>query len=237
MNARIVVVSCPRYQPIQEIWRRCQQINWPTCNIPITILSPTEDIGWNRNLIRYLDTITEDLILLCLEDHFIAADPSEDINRAIQFMTDHPEFGLMKLQAANASNPDLEFPEWPRFKEYDREPHPFKRTNLVTTLFRKDFLRRLANDVLEACGPARDKGRRGALEFEVTGTLLTENGNRYPERMLGINRDDESINLSVMPLLGGDGVREGYLRVSHQELEQCGIDLATIPGVQAFISA
>lgn len=235
MSTRLVVVSCPRYEPIQEIWKQCQRVQWPNCDIPITILSPVEDIGWNHNLIRYLDTVTEDLILLCLEDHFIASNPSEDIAKAIRFMEENPCFGLMKLQAANAANPDLSFPDWPRLKEYDREPHPFKRTNLVTTLFRRDFLRRLSAHVLEMCGHHRDKGRRGALEFEVMGTYLTVNKERYPERMLGINRDNDGEDQSLLRLLCGDGVREGYMQITHKELEDCGVDLASIPGLQAFI--
>lgn len=239
-NARLLVVSCPRRKPIQAIWKLCQQQHWPDCPFPIDMLSPEQDIGWNANLIQYLNTISESFVLLMLDDHFVdKALPggyTANMQALLDLMTSRSDIGMVKLQAGNAASPEIPFEPWPRLREYDRAHHPFKRTNLVPTMFRRDWLLRLSTAVLKQCGPASDKGRKGALEFEVAGTLLTEDSIAWPERMLGIHRPnaDGGGGQSLLQCIASDGVREGKMQTT-EELRRLGIDVKRITGIEAFL--
>lgn len=236
-DTRLLVVSCPKREAIQEIWRRCFAQNWPDCPYPVDMLSPTPDLGWNENLQRYLWVIEAEFILLLLDDHFI--DPSDSANytanieKLLGIMRAHPGIGMCKLQAGNSWSPEVPFRPWDRLREYDRRHHPFKRTNLVPTLFRHRFLLRLSQAVLAYCGVNRDQGRQGALEFEVAGTLLTEDVVAWPERILGIHRPNDDVGTnSLLSCIANDGVREGRLQVTSDEL---GFDALAVPGIVTFL--
>lgn len=233
LDTRIVVVSCPRRAPIQEIWWRCFKQSWPDCPFPVTVLSPEVDLGWNANLIALLNTLSEEFILLMLDDNFIEPSPSDDIRRVVELMTAHPDIALVKLQAGAAHAPEYEFPEWDRIREYDRAHHPFKRTNLVPTLYRRTWLHRLASAVLSDIGPARDVGRNGAIEFEMTGTLLTMNAYLWPERMMGIHRPLPGGNggESFLSCMANDAVLEGRMRPIDALQHLC----VGVPGIEAFL--
>lgn len=234
MSVRLVVVSCARRKPIQEIWFKCQRANWPDCPYPIDMVSPRVDIGWNENLIRHLRPITEEFILLLLDDHFPFTGPwTENIRTAVSHMEERPDIGMMKLQAGNAHGPELEYEPWTRLREYDREPHPFKRTNLVPTMFRREWLFRLCHAVLEVCGPNRDIGRNGALEFEVAGTLVTENTAKFPEKMLGIHRygPNGTGGDSLFESIDNDAVREGRFK----DVDSLKPLYAGVEGIEAFL--
>lgn len=241
MNARLLVVSCPRRKPIQDVWRAYQRENWPDCPLPIDMLSPENDVGWNANLLAYLKTVDEDFVLLMLDDHFPAeSQPKEftsNIRSLMGLMIERPDIGMVKVQAGNAHPPEIVFPAWPRLREYDREHHPFKRTNLVPTLFRTTLLKRLVKAVLAVITPELDKGRDGALHFEVTGTLLTENSAAFPERILGIHRPlpDYSRAGSLFRSVDDDAVREGKLKaLSGPEGESLRRMTAGMLGLEAF---
>lgn len=241
MNARLLVVSCPHRKPIQEVWRAYQRENWPDCPLPIDMLSPEKDIGWNANLLAYLDTIDEDFLLLMLDDHFPAESEPEEFTASIRslvcLMSERPDIGMTKVQAQNAHPPEVVFSAWPRLREYDRDHHPFKRTNLVPTLFRTTFLKRLVKAVLAVITPELDKGRDGALHFEVIGTLLTENSAAFPERILGIHRPlpDYSCAGSLFRSVDGDAVREGRLKLlTGTDAESLRRMTQGIAGLEAF---
>ena len=110
-----------------------------------------------------------------------------NVETALAIMTRYPDpnIGMMKLQAGGAHAPEIPWSDYDRIREYDRRPHPFKRTNLVPAMYRRAFLQRLSAAVLQECGPAGDKGRQGAIEFEVTGTKLTADAKAWPERLDG----------------------------------------------------
>lgn len=241
-DCRLLVVSCPHRKPIQEIFKACFDAHWPDCPHFITILSPDPDIGWNANLIELLDTVSEEMTLLFLDDHFIdepgSEDYTENISGLLRIMADNQDIGMCKLQAGNAASPEIEFPMWDRLREYDRRPHPFKRTNLVPTMFRRDWLLRLSSAILKDCGPERDKGRKGALEFEVCGTKLTEDAAAWPERMLGIHRPnpDGGGGRSLLTCIDNDAVREGRLKpATHAVLERVTGGVNDIAGIEAFL--
>ncbi len=216
MSARIVVVSCPKRKPLQQIWRKCFEAGWPDCPYPVTLISPENDVGWNANLIACLETISEQFVLLILDDNFIEpnAEYTANMERVIETMTKHSDIGLMKLQAGGAHAPEIEFADWKRVREYDRRPHPFKRTNLVPAMYRRSWLLRFCRAVLKECGPQRDKGRDGALEFEITGTRLTEDRANWPERMFGIHRPnaDGGGGDALLVCYANDGVTAGKIR-------------------------
>lgn len=232
-DTSLLVISCERRKPIQTLWNRYQAQNWPDCPFRIDILSPIkdEDIGWNSNLIRYLESMPESYVLLMLDDHF-----PEDIDRKALFelldmMRLRPDIAMVKLQAGNAHPPEIHF-DWDngRLGEYDRELHPFKRTNLVPTLFRREWLLRLSQAVLLDCGKQRDIGRDGAIHLEVSGTLLTANAGAWPERILGIWRDPpQYIGRSIVQCVENDAVREGRFRAAIPE------EWMDIKGLEAFI--
>lgn len=243
MNCRLLVVSAPQRIPILAIWLRCRAANWPDCPLIVDFIAPDEqnDIGWNANLLRYLETIDEPFVVLMLDDHFIAKAPegqyTRDITNLLQLMETQLDIGMVKLQAGNAHPPELMFHVEDRLREYDRQHHPFKRTNLVPTLFRRTWLQRLASEVLKASGPEKDVGRLGALEFEVMGTLLTEDAEKWPERMLGIHRPnpDGGGGRSILASISNDGVREGRLQAGVvAELSHI-MDVRDIPGIGAFL--
>jgi hypothetical protein len=244
-EARLLVVSCPHRRPIQDIWNACQKAHWPDCPFPIDMLSPEPDLGWNANLIQYLETVSEELILLLLDDHFVEQAPPGECNTGmavlLQLMAERPDIAMVKLQAGNAHPPELPFPAWDRLREYDRAHHPFKRTNLVPTLFRKSWLQRLTRQILQECGTAGDQGRPGALHFEVSGTLLTEDAVAWPERMLGIHRPnpDGGGGRSLLTCIANDGVREGRLQIPEEKrrelLERSGFDVNAVSGIEAFL--
>src|SRR5678815_3234499 len=196
MDARLLVVSALHRKPILDIWKQCQQRNWPDCPLPIDVLAANPDVGWNANLILYLDSITESYVVLMLDDHFIdnsaAGDYSTNLGIALEIMDNTRDIGMIKLQAANAACPDMPFPGYDRLREYDRVHHPFKRTNLVPTLFRRTWVRRLSAAVLSHVGVDGDEARYGALAFEMKGTELTEDAVGWPERMLGVYRPGPS---------------------------------------------
>lgn len=236
MNARVVVVSCPRRKPVQEIWLKTQKANWPDCRFPIDFLSPTPDIGWNANLIRHLQGLADDFILLMLDDHFLCEGPwTENMNTVLGLMEVRPDIGMIKLQAGNAHGPELVYEPWDgdRIREYDREPHPFKRTNLVPTMYRREWLLRLSKAVLEAIDPTRDVGRLGAIEFEVIGTLLTQDTEPFPEKMLGIHRPDPGGNggNSLLQCMDNDAIREGKIKRFDGWAALCN----GVEGIEAFI--
>jgi len=70
-DCRLIVVSCPARKPLQEIWKKCHAEAWPDCPFPVTIISPEDDRGWNANLIRCLESVAEEFILLMLDDNFL----------------------------------------------------------------------------------------------------------------------------------------------------------------------
>ncbi len=239
LDTRLVVVSCPSRQPIQVIWRNCREANWTDCPLPLDMLSPEKDVGWNANLVAYLESIGESFVLLMLDDHFIeAGNNTANVLDAIGIMKNDASIGLIKLQAGNAWPPELPFERDARLGEYDREHHPFKRTNLVPTLFRRSFLLRLSQSVL-IVAPNNDKGRNGALEFEVAGTLLTESSKEWPERMLGIHRpEDGSLGSnSFLTCLANDGIREGRfnLEPSVMQILNETANIYAIPGIRDFM--
>lgn len=238
---RILVVSCAARKPLQDLWLAIQRAHWPDCPYKIDILSPVVDAGWNANLITYLRSIDDDLIAVFLDDHFICeAKPgeiTENMATLVTMMTDRPDIGMCKLQAGNAAPPEIPFPLWPRLAEYDRAHHPFKRTNLVPTLFRREWLLRLASAVLDRLGPSQDIGRNGAINFEVTGTLLTEDPVAWPEKMLGIHRPnpDGGGGQSILTCMDNDAVREGKLKpMQGQEAETLLRLRVGIEGLEAF---
>lgn len=233
-RARLVVVSCPRRRPIQEIWRKVQSENWSDCPFSIDILSPNPDIGWNANLIRHLETLSEEFILLLLDDNFMVAGPwTDNMNAVLDLLVASPDIAMVKLQAGGAHGPEIPFVPWDRIREYDREHHPFKRTNLNPAMYRRQWLLKLSKAVLEACGPERDIGRNGALEFEVTGTFLTADDKVFPERMLGIHRPgvDGSGGNSLLECIANDAVREGRLQPIESLQELC----EGVEGIEAFL--
>lgn len=216
-DCRLVVVSCPARKPLQEIWKKCRAREWSDCELPITILSPEPDLGWNANLIRSLDNISEDFILLMLDDNYFepSLDYTANIDTVLAFMRSHPDIALMKLQAGGAHGPEIPVSGWDRIREYDRRPHPFKRTNLVPAMYRRRWLCRLSQAVLESMlSSDLDSGRRGAIEFEVTGTRLTEDEIAWPERMMGIHRPgpDGGGGDALLACLANDAVTGGKLR-------------------------
>lgn len=216
MSCRIVVVSCPRRKPLQEIWWKCFYRNWPNCNYPVKVISPEDDIGWNANLIRVLEELDDEFILLMLDDNFLepSAEYSDNIKAVLTLMAERPDIGMVKLQAGGAHAPEIVFPSWTRIREYDRRPHPFKRTNLIPCMYRRTWLLRLSKAVLAECGPDRDKGRQGAIEFEVTGTKLTGDSANWPERMLGIHRPnpDGGGGWPLLTCYANDAVTGGKIR-------------------------
>lgn len=240
-DCRILVVSCGKRRPIQELWAACQKAHWPDCTFPIDILSPANDVGWNANLLRWLETATSDLVLLLLDDHFIAESPAgqytSNITAVIELLAERKDIGMIKLQAGNAHPPEIPFPAWPRLREYDRAHHPFKRTNLVPTVFRTEWLKRLTAAVLDQCREGQDVGRLGAIHFEVFGTDITESRTRWPEKMLGIHRPapDYSMDGSLLTCMDSDAVREGRLKKmagrSEETLQRLS---AGIVGLEAF---
>lgn len=233
MSCRLVVCSCQKRKPLQQIWQKCREIAWPDCPFPITIISPEDDVGWNANLIRCLETLEEDFILLCLDDNFIepSSEYTKNMNAVLELMRAKPDIGLIKLQAGGAHAPEIFFPEWPRIREYDRRHHPFKRTNLVPTMYRRSWLLRFSKAVLDACGAERDKGRSGALEFESTGTLLTSNAAEWPERMLAIHRPnpDGSGGDSLLVCYANDAVTAGKIREPLRYLCE------NVPGAEVYL--
>ncbi len=240
-DVRLVVASCPRYRAIQELWSRCLAAHWPDCPYPVSINSPEEDQGWNTNLVQFLDTITEPLVVLFMDDSCIAPITPEEgeswtetVRMAADLMTNHPDIAMVKLQAGGAHAPELHFPEWDRIREYDRAHHPFKRTNLGgPAMYRKDWLRRLSAAVLAECGTERDKGRSGAIEFEMTGTLLTKDETAWPERLLGIHRPnpDGGGGRSLLACIGNDAVTGGKVREIPLLRQMC----VGIEGIEAFL--
>lgn len=233
---RIVVVSCPRRKPIQAIWKRCQEEHWPDCPFPIDILSPHPDFGWNANLNTHLGTLKDEFILLMLDDNFLRPAPigsyTENIQKVLFIMDAHSDIALIKLQAGGAHSPELKFPAWDRLREYDRAHHPFKRTNLTPSVYRRDWLWRMTMAVLTDIGHARDAGRNGAIEFEVTGTLLTEDVKRWPERMLGIYRGPNgSGGESLLECIANNAVEEGKMR----PMEELALLCKGVPGIEAFL--
>lgn len=241
LDARLLVVSAPHRRPIQAIWKACQEAHWPDCPLSIDVLSLQDDVGWNQNLLRYLAKVSEQFVLLLLDDHFIAKAPegqyTADLATLLQLMTDQPNIGMVKMQAGNAASPELPVPENDRLREYDRAAHPFKRTNLVPTLFCRTWLQRLTAAVLRECGPIGDKGRNGALEFEVAGTLLTKDATKWPERMLGIHRPKlEGLSgQSFLECIASDGVREGRLRAAAMPELSAVLNIHDVPGIEAFL--
>ena len=235
MNCRIVVVSCPGRLPLQQIWKRCFIDGWQDCPFPVTILSPTPDIGWNANLIACLETLSETYILLMLDDNLIepSTEYTANMRAVLELMSDRPDIGLVKLQAGGAHAPEIPFPSWPRIREYDRRPHPFKRTNLVPAMYRREWLLRFSKAVLADCGPERDKGRLGALEFESTGTKLTQDPTHWPERMFGIHRPDPggSGGHSLLVCYANDAVTGGKVR----EMEPLRSFCKGVIGIEAFL--
>lgn len=232
-DCRLIVVSCPPRKPIQDIWWKCQQTAWPDCPFPITMLSPEHDVGWNENFLALAQTIDEEFILFMLDDHWL--EPLRNGERltsnmlnVLAFMKQCQDVAFVKVQAGNAWSPELPVPEWDRLGEYDREHHPFKRTNIVPTMFRRSWLVRFLQAVLNACEANEDRGRTGALAFEGKGTRLTMNRNEWPERMLGIDRPkpDENCNKSLLNCIASDGIREGRLQKSAElELTAAGFSL------------
>ncbi len=237
---RIVVVSCPSRKPIQAIWRDCFLQSWGDCQFVADILSPNPDVGWNVNLLNYLSSVADELILMFLDDHFLSKSAqgyyTAEVGKVVALMESHPEIGLIKLQAGNAWPPELEFTEHPDLREYDREPHPFKRTNLVPTLFRKSWLIRMLGAVRSECGVEADCGRNGALRFEQDGTRLTMDAKQWPERMLGIHRPnpDGGGYRNIVSCTADDGVREGRLRAAAMPELATLVDVRTIAGIEAF---
>ena len=233
MDCRLVVVSCPARKPLQEIWEKCFLAAWPDCELPVTILSPENDIGWNANLIALLETLSDEFILLTLDDNFIepSTQYNENICRVLRTMRDNPDIGMIKLQAGGAHAPEIPFPAWDRIREYDRRHHPFKRTNLIPCMYRREWLLRLSRAVLAHCGPEADKKRQGAIEFEMEGTRITEDATAWPERMLGIHRPepDGSGGHSLLTCYANDAVTGGKIRPFLRDL------CAGVPGAEVYL--
>jgi hypothetical protein len=236
-NCRLLVVSCPRRKAIQELFKIYQRANWPDCPFSIDILSPDPDIGWNTNLLTYLRNVTEDFILMLLDDNLIDEAPlgeyTSNMRAVLTLMKTYPDIGLVKLQAGGASAPELVFKPWDRLREYDRNPHPFKRTNLIPSMYRRTFLQRLSTVVLQETAPGYDEGRKGAIEFEVGGTRITCDAKAWPERLLGIHRPDVN-GTGGNPLLtcvANDAVTGGYVRDIPDLRSRC----RGIPGIEAFL--
>lgn len=235
---RIVVVSCASYRPIQELWLRAQRLNWPDCPYPISINSPEDDRGWNANLCRFLETLEEKLILLFMDDSCLEessdGDYTANVHAVVKLMELFPDIAMVKLQAGGAWPPEIPFYHWDRLREYDRRHHPFKRTNLGgPAMYRRDWLLRLSRAVLNECGPERDQGRQGAIEFEMTGTLLTKDATAWPERLLGIHRPnaDGGGGRSLLVCIANDAVTGGKVRPDESLRKMCD----GIPGIEAFL--
>ncbi len=235
-DCRLVVVSCPRRAPIQEIWKACQRDNWPDCPFPIDIISQEKDLGWNANLIAHIEKLSETFVLLMLDDNFIEPlQPlTSNIRALLELMKAHTDVGMCKLQAGGAQNPDIYYQPWPRLREYDRQHHPYKRTNLIPCMYRREWLLRLSGAVLNYVKGQNgsDNGRQGAIEFEVTGTLLTEDAHLWPERMLGINRPnaDGGGGDSLLICMANDAVLEGKMRDLKPLRKLC----EGVAGIEAF---
>ncbi len=237
-DCRIVVASCPRYKPIQEVWLRALKAHWPDCPYPVSIISPEDDKGWNANLSRFLESVTEPLVLLFMDDSIIEKHQdgtcSENVGRVCELMMRRADIAAVKLQAGGAAAPEIEFPEWDRIRQYDREHHPFKRTNLGgPAMYRREWLYRLTTQVLAIAGPERDQGRQGAIELEVTGTLLTMDEQAWPEKILAIHRPlpDGGGGRSLLSCIGNDAVTGGLVREIPALRELC----EGVPGIEAFL--
>lgn len=234
-NCRLIVNSCQSRKPLQEVWLRCLAESWPDCPFPLSIISPELDKGWNANLIDCLEQLSEDFILMMLDDNYLEPSVHYTANMAavVDTMVAHPDIAFIKLQAGGAHAPEIFFPEWHRIREYDRKHHPFKRTNLIPAMYRRTWLQRFAKAVLAVCGSARDVGRNGALEFEITGTLLTENPVAWPERMFGIHRPnpDGGGGDSLLTCIANDAVTDGKVRDIPSLRRLC----EGIAGIEAYL--
>lgn len=184
-----------------------------------------------------MDGLYEQFIAMFLDDNFLEPPTdgtyTDNLNAAIALMTKYPDIAMIKLQAGGAHAPELDFPEWDRIREYDRRPHPFKRTNLIPTLYRRSWLLRLSKAVLANCGPERDQGRSGALEFESTGTALTADRIHWPERMFGIHRPERNGGggRSLITCIANDAVTGGKVR----EIESLRSLCVGVEGIEAFL--
>ncbi len=244
-DCRLAVVSCPHRKPVQDMWWTCQKRNWLNCPFPIDVIAPNVDVGWNANLINYLRGHREPFVLLLLDDHWIDSGISSDeltanMESVLDIMRADPQIASVKVQAGNAASPDFDFTPWNHLGVYDRRDHPFKRVNCVPTIFRREWLKRLSDNVRFIMSENRrwsDKGRLGALAFERVGTYLTMDAEKYPELMLGINREshDPACAASLLKCYGNDALREGRLQQHvEEEVTRDGISLDALGTLAVF---
>lgn len=253
---QILVASCDRRRPIWPVWVACLRKFWPDCPFSWRFLSnhidePAyntlrvgSDEGWCLGLINALDQTSDESIMLCLDDDFIAVQPpgeswTQNIALASGILANFKDVGA--VGCSPGPDPELPWPHWERLGEVDRTHHPFKRTTLSSVrIWRKALLREVLQHVRAEIGvgkgwiePCTDRGWQGAAEFEMTGTRVTMDNQRYPLRFLGTRRKFRGL----IETWGGISLRGGRFQRHPAEWEMLNrlIDVAALPGIQPFI--
>lgn len=189
--------SCDKFQHTWAVWEACWSKHWPDCPFSHRIMTNHisgdrrlpigHDEGWNASLIKSLQSVHSDNVLLALEDQWLS--PCGDLRytenalRCEQILDTHSEIGAVRMGVG--AECDGKWEGWDLVGILDREPHPFKRTTLYgPTMYKKSFLERIASAVLANITREEDRGRDGALAFEIKGTHITRDSSAFPETIL-----------------------------------------------------
>ena len=150
----IVIVSCDRYKDLWDSFFYCFFKYWPDCDFKVYLISNYEvfndnrvtqvqignDLSYTENLLRGIEKIDSEWILLWLEDcMFSSKIDNQRVNRIIDLAVSTPNLGYLKLSNDLPLSYEVE-----KLKLIGKLPKGIRyRSAIGMALYRKDVLVKL----------------------------------------------------------------------------------------------
>ena len=117
-NLDILVISCDAYSDVWDVFFKCFNQQWANCPLKLNLLSNKksydshqvntikvgEDISWSDNLLRGIQDLKNDYILVLLEDLFIKNEISNNYFNQISNWVSENEPNYLRLCISHKPN-------------------------------------------------------------------------------------------------------------------------------------
>ena len=163
----IVLLSAAGREDVATLHLEVLRSLWPRCPFAVRVETGEPESGWTRRLLSVLDRVTEEILLLNLDDYVPFRPPHEGkIIEALQFLSASPTFASVYLDRSYY-RPERDLPGLSGFGTYDSCEPLYKRTTLLPVLARVEAWKKMAREAVAGISETQDAGWVGAYNFEL----------------------------------------------------------------------
>jgi hypothetical protein len=166
---KVLALSAPQREDVQDMYRYFHNYYWPDCNWELEFLDGPTDPGWTRRLLIWLRKHREDPYLMINLDDYVYSKLVDEywVNVAFNALKDFPNIGCIQLY--KVKEPEYISGQLPCFGQFSKDGALEKRSQVLPSLYRRDFLIAMCENVLTRITPEQDRAWVGAYNFELYG--------------------------------------------------------------------